>query len=290
MAHSVIFPRRAFLYAIGNTSAEVLTDELPPAESIDLLALGCGDPRSILYTVYADQAAESREFDLTCCDVEPAILARNVLLLTLLADADDVRDTAIWDIFYHLRIADKPLALLHRQCAKLVAVSESMQQWSDSSYGKFIRPRTLHTLLDMRYFWAKYAATATFSPSQWKRLRADTDNSVKELAEQYDVANVQTACRSAGPFWAEMMKSGLAADHLSYYWRHGVVGGSPIAGANFVNPTFCYTGLGSGFCLHYGTDPILGFHLDSLFAHAEGRSSRPSIAGIGAATTGTTII
>ena len=57
MAHSVIIPRRTFFYAIGNTCADLLTETLPPEESLDLLLLGCGDPRSILYTAYADGVA-----------------------------------------------------------------------------------------------------------------------------------------------------------------------------------------------------------------------------------------
>jgi len=52
MAHTVMYPGKNFLYAIGNTSAVVLTDTLSPEEPANLLLLGCGDPRNILFTVY----------------------------------------------------------------------------------------------------------------------------------------------------------------------------------------------------------------------------------------------
>ena len=52
MAHPVLYQAKNFFYPIGNTSAVVLTDTLAPEEPADLLLLGCGDPRNILFTVY----------------------------------------------------------------------------------------------------------------------------------------------------------------------------------------------------------------------------------------------
>ena len=61
MALSVIYPRGTYFYAIGNTSAEILTEGLPPEDNADVLSLGCGDARNILYTVYADRWAGIRK-------------------------------------------------------------------------------------------------------------------------------------------------------------------------------------------------------------------------------------
>ena len=58
MAHALLFPAKIFFYPIGNTSAVVLTDTLAPEEPANLLLLGCGDPRNILFTVY-NQADDS---------------------------------------------------------------------------------------------------------------------------------------------------------------------------------------------------------------------------------------
>jgi len=58
MAHTVMYPAKNFFYAIGNTSAVVLTDTLASEEPANLLLLGCGDPRNILFTVY-NQADDS---------------------------------------------------------------------------------------------------------------------------------------------------------------------------------------------------------------------------------------
>ena len=58
MAHTVMYPGKTFFYPIGNTPAVVLTDTLAPEEPANLLLLGCGDPRNILFTVY-NQANDS---------------------------------------------------------------------------------------------------------------------------------------------------------------------------------------------------------------------------------------
>jgi hypothetical protein len=44
-----------FFYPIGNTPAVQLTRDLPREQPADILLLGCGDVRNILFTVYADQ-------------------------------------------------------------------------------------------------------------------------------------------------------------------------------------------------------------------------------------------
>jgi len=54
MSHVLYWPGRTFFYPLGNTSAVRLTENLPPENNADVLLLGCGDARHILYTVYAD--------------------------------------------------------------------------------------------------------------------------------------------------------------------------------------------------------------------------------------------
>lgn len=44
----------SFFYPIGNTPAVCLTQDLPQEELADVLLLGCGDVRNILFTTYAD--------------------------------------------------------------------------------------------------------------------------------------------------------------------------------------------------------------------------------------------
>lgn len=43
-----------FFYAIGNTPAVNLTSSVPPDQDADILLLGCGDVRNILFSIYMD--------------------------------------------------------------------------------------------------------------------------------------------------------------------------------------------------------------------------------------------
>ena len=44
-----------FFYPIGNTPAVSLTRDLSPEQKEDVLLLGCGDARNILFTLYTEQ-------------------------------------------------------------------------------------------------------------------------------------------------------------------------------------------------------------------------------------------
>ncbi len=59
MSHPATWPN-AFFYPIGNTPPVCLTQDLPPNIPADILLLGCGDPRNILYTCFADLGARKR--------------------------------------------------------------------------------------------------------------------------------------------------------------------------------------------------------------------------------------
>jgi hypothetical protein len=51
MAHVVNYWPKPFLYAFGNTPPVCLTDAIPPEVAADILLLGCGDLRNILFTL-----------------------------------------------------------------------------------------------------------------------------------------------------------------------------------------------------------------------------------------------
>ncbi|KAL1663362.1 hypothetical protein GGF50DRAFT_89416 [Schizophyllum commune] len=213
--------------------------------------------------------------------MEPAIIARDVVLLTLLVDTGKESNATIWDIFYHFRISRDASDLLHKQCERLLAASEQLDRWARGPYAKFIQPRTEHTLSDIRRFWAKYSSTASFTDTQHRNMRDVVATGVESMKRRQPVS-VQTACRSAGPLWMNLMKGNMADAHFKHYWNNGVVAGSPTASAEFVNPTFFYTAFGSGFSLHYGSDPILGFHLAGALAPTMGSTVATRIEDLGA--------
>ena len=47
--------RFGWFYAVGNTPATNLARSVPHGEDADILTLGCGDLRNILYTAYVER-------------------------------------------------------------------------------------------------------------------------------------------------------------------------------------------------------------------------------------------
>jgi hypothetical protein len=77
---------RANFVPFSSRSVTSLTQDVPPNKNVNCLLLGCGDPRSILLTVFGDEHTGtefwmkllksiefSRDYDFTCCELEPAI-------------------------------------------------------------------------------------------------------------------------------------------------------------------------------------------------------------------------
>jgi hypothetical protein len=54
MLTSTVAVKTGFLYAAGNTPATSLTKSVPQGQDVDILSLGCGDLRNILYTAYLE--------------------------------------------------------------------------------------------------------------------------------------------------------------------------------------------------------------------------------------------
>ncbi|KAG6831983.1 hypothetical protein H0H87_003127 [Tephrocybe sp. NHM501043] len=259
MAHVIVWPKKKFFYPIGNTPPVSFTSSLSHETPAAILLLGCGDPRSILYTVYAELGSH-RMLDFTCCDAEPAILARNALLLTMIIDenSQQIQDS-VFNIFFHFFLDKRSLALLQKQCQKLVELSTSMESWERGEYSKLLRICSTHTLDVLHQQWALYAATKDLSDTENIRMRRAFQAGMQSVRGR--LALVFTAARSAGPLWACVV--GAGATHYQRFWDIGVTfdDAAQIAEATFANPIFTYDSSGQEFNVHYGTDPILAFHL-----------------------------
>lgn len=74
---------KSFFYPIGNTPAvNLLRDYCPDEEPVEILAIGCGDVRNILFTLWSEQHSAC-VFNFTACDSDPAILGKHALLRLL---------------------------------------------------------------------------------------------------------------------------------------------------------------------------------------------------------------
>ncbi|KAI1112517.1 hypothetical protein F5Y14DRAFT_421401 [Nemania sp. NC0429] len=244
-------------FPLGNTPAASLTQTIPPGEPVDVLLLGCGDVRHILFTGHVDAA---RTMDITCCDVEKAVLARNILLLSLLIDGNDFHDDfkLIWNLYYHMKLDGESLELLYSQAEKLVRLSATMDTWQQSKYGPRLRYCDTATLEDVRSMWEFYAIKRNDAEAESFKLRFD-DIVESQKALQRDDRILQMF-RSAFPAFKRFTFSDLNDLH-SHYWEHGSLKLDDNMKAQQIYPNPMFLKPEDDAIIYDGTNPLIGFHL-----------------------------
>ncbi|KAF8693846.1 hypothetical protein RHS03_08335, partial [Rhizoctonia solani] len=264
MSHPPFWIVKHFFYPIGNTAAVSLTQDLSSEQyTADILLLGCGDPRNILFTLYSDLTVGQtpRNFDVTRCDIEPAILARDILLFSLL-DRDENIDR-VWDIFYHFKINNQAMKIIATHSQTLYEYAKDTDSWKRSRAGSFIKTVDTRTLGELRRIWKSYA--------DFPRLSIERKNQI--LKEQVDLSSsvaekgsdALSPSRSAGMLWPQAMTP--VAELYSKYWKTGTTFtlALDLSAPTNLNPTFLYSLSGEGFSPHYGTFPSV-FHFITAFA------------------------
>ncbi|KAG9080056.1 hypothetical protein FRC06_007128 [Ceratobasidium sp. 370] len=257
-----------------------LTEDLSPEQPADVLLLGCGDPRHILFTLFADVVASSgpRKLDVTCCDIEPSILARNIVLFTLLEDQEHI--DRIWDIFYHFKINDQTLNILTRQSQKLYETAHNIDIWRRSPYGSFLKFIDTRTLAELRHQWENYANFPNLPSDRLEKL-TQGHSKLSEPASDKNRPDMIPSL-AAGMLWAQAARP--CSNLFKRYWETGTIlarDGDAPAATNF-NPTFVYSASGEAFNIHPGTFPG-GFHLAPAIAPILSDTANPANPGTEAA-------
>ncbi|KAF9065145.1 hypothetical protein BDP27DRAFT_1425084 [Rhodocollybia butyracea] len=278
-----------FFYAIGNTPATSLTRDLSPQTPANILLLGCGDPRNVLFSVFNEDKKSDRRLDITCSDIDPAIIgvflarlsslshlafiipdiaARNVLLLTMIIDNDTSLST-MWKIFFDMKIDRDSYSRLIGHCKKLWEYSGSQKAWLDSPYGATVKFSTLHTLEQARQRWKFYIEMENLPTKRQNFIREAFTKLVKDASRRFNSINSNiSSARAAGPLLYEA--SPVYGQHALHYISTGVSSteSTVLASATLINPTFAYSFAGEGCNVHYGTSPLTPFHTSALFANA----------------------
>ena len=158
------------------------------------------------------------------------------------------------------------LSLLIEQCRKLVPLAEDMETWKQGPYSHIITVCNDTTLSDIQRFWKLWLGTADFNAQQAKRFAANFRDGLEDVRAYTKGSKVMNSMRSAGPLAPVMMNAGIA--QFNRFWESGVTddGIHDMKSAKHVNPTFAFSMSGDKVSVHYGTDPILGFHLEESLA------------------------
>jgi hypothetical protein len=197
------------------------------------------------------------------------IIARNVFLLTAITHNPSSEEIErLWRTYYHFYVTSTDLVFVQEHCKKLLAASESMFTWNQSPFGASFKFSTEACLSEVRSMWSLYAQTRT------KQQDVEVRHAIKSWYDRYIVEQdgpriVLNGVRSAGAH------GHLAGDTLNKafhsFWETGVVAGNSLDMATLrqdngdrVNPLMAVSSFGS-FNVHYGLDPLIGFHLAEVF-------------------------
>lgn len=207
-------------------------------------------------------------------------IARNVLLFSMIMDG--IPDQTTWNIFFHIFLDRDSHAVLVPQCQKLVHSAQTLQEWRSSPYGTVIRIASEHTLNELRRHWELYVLFNGNKPSDCDQARRPlVDAARKKMLGYASDGTNYSSTRSCGPLSLEATKSHLYAKQSANFWRTGTTlsDSKLIDKATWPNPTFFYSRAGQDFNVHYGTDPMIPFHLAPLFANARRELTMQDLVG-----------
>ncbi|CAM9288454.1 unnamed protein product [Ectocarpus fasciculatus] len=175
-----------FFYAYGNTPPTDLLQHIPhDAPHAEILSLGCGDLRDFLYSVLlhgrrgVSCGPVPRRFSFTMNDWEPAIHARNLMLLQMFLDARDILESSgsdaenkssmksspprrgnsrrhgsgrgssaaafaqrigvIFSSMYNSFVDAEVLEMIERVAGRLAAAAESPSTWASAELGRLVQ-------------------------------------------------------------------------------------------------------------------------------------------------------
>ncbi|KAK6351322.1 hypothetical protein TWF718_004486 [Orbilia javanica] len=263
MLHPEIFDNHGFYYPIGNSPAINLVGYLPPEIDAEVLLLGCGDVRNILFTLFTEPSdgignGAQRKYHFTCCDFEGAVIARNILLLAMILKNEET--TTMWPIYYDFFMSEKCSQALKRHLGELLSASEDVDSWLKSNIGKVLTVGSKSTLAVVRHFWGAWMKDLNDKGREGQRRKSVERELSNIVKEHHHNRSVISLARSAGPLTLEIVQASI--EHFNHYWKHGTTDRQsqrpPVP-----NPTFCLSKFGKKLSVHYGTNPLSGFHLST---------------------------
>ena len=196
-------------------------------------------------------------------------VARNILLLSLiLDDTDDSNHASIWSIYYHLYLSDASMNMLSTQAKTLHSLAVSLQSWNGSKYGQQMRICDQGTLNEVRDLWRSYCVTDLSYVDRkdfFRNLKTRIQKALDVRAHFTGPTGksfILTGIRSAAPAGIRAVEDLPKLYH--HYWDHGSTDPANDDTSKDSNPNPMFNTLGTE-TLHYGTDPLLGFHLATAY-------------------------
>ncbi|KAF7544242.1 hypothetical protein G7Z17_g10122 [Cylindrodendrum hubeiense] len=192
--------------------------------------------------------------------------ARNTVLLSFILDGDKkLSNELLWNSYYHMFIECAAADAILEQTTKLLSISETLEDWEANVYGRAIKFCDSDTLSDVRNVWKqiKDAAEKCHKESYQKEVLKNVQPSRDYHGQMIGKAGVNiTGMRSAAPLSLQSQDELPVA--AAQYWKDGTVTPSQ-GGLQFPNPLLSGL-LSETEILHYGSDPVLSYHLATAYA------------------------
>ncbi|CAE6500622.1 unnamed protein product [Rhizoctonia solani] len=247
---------------LGSSPAISLTQDASPEQpNVDILILQCNDVYNILFTLYMDVfvGPGPRKMDVTCSEMEPAVIARNALAFTLLYAEAPINQ--IWNIYYHFRIDESTSTLLTTHSRKLADASVSLDTWAQSPYYAFIKIVDQNTLDEVHKLWSKYANFPDIPDETLREIKSDQNDMMNMVVNHLGSNQNSSAARSTTLVWSTSTIE--VSDEFKRFWRTGTTN-KPSSGEDKLNPTWLYSGQGDKVSVHPGSFPEV-YHLVDAF-------------------------
>ncbi|GJE85242.1 DUF4470 and zf-MYND domain-containing protein [Phanerochaete sordida] len=212
--------------------------------------------------------------DFTCCDIEPAVLARNILLYSLIVEDDfQGKQECIWSIFFHFYLDSTSLSLLLTQSKLLAELSKDFETWRTGPYAKFIHIGTSHTLRELHRHWTWYAETETLPAERRDKLSQSFSSRLGKTSKDPRGYVFTLPSKSTGPMWPNAAVA-LSEAHRRY-WETGVTIIRPedAGKATRFNPIFAYADAQEGLVANQDLSPYTPFLLAGLYNPPDGVSA-----------------
>lgn len=173
----------------------------------------------------ASVSGSGATLQFTLCDMEPAVLSRNIFLFTFLIRKlrDDKKREAgiletLWNAYYHLFVTSNDLEVLKEHASHLCDISDTMETWTASSYGATISFPSAHTLTEMHGLWARYA----------EPFSVITDAQIRDAITRNHTARSTSlsGMRSVGAHSTGRAAVSTMPAAFKGYWKTGVVAGN----------------------------------------------------------------
>ncbi|KAJ1303013.1 hypothetical protein OPQ81_011214 [Rhizoctonia solani] len=247
---------------LGGSPAISLTQDLSPERSsIDILILESIDVYNVLFTLHMDLfvGPGPRKIDTTCTGIEPAVIARNVLVFTLIHDEGPINQ--IWNMYYHFKIDESTSALLTTHSRKLADASASLDSWSQSSHYSFIKIVDQNTLDEVHEFWTKYATFTDIPVETLREIESKQKNMTNTVINQLGPNHNTRVARSTTLVWEKSTVK--VSDEFKRFWRTGSTN-KPCDNEDKLNHTWVYSSRNDKFSVYPGSFPK-AYHLVEAF-------------------------